>query len=383
MTMMPTKPNYSNSIANLMSSIAEASGTSSPYTPLDSLDGLKESKNIVLIILDGLGYNYLRKYGSGTILQKNLKGYITSVFPPSTGSAITTFLSGLPPQQHAVIGWYVHLKEYGIVSRILPYTNAIDGNVIEVPISRVIDVESIFSSIRREHSMIYDYHIVNSEFTRNLAGRARRIGYSDIDTFFNSIKSAISKTKKQSYIYSYWPTLDSISHILGCKSSDAKEHLKEIDGKLKKFVESITHFDTTLIITSDHGFNDVPFDNIVYTRDHPTLMECLTLPICGDTRTGFCYVRPSKVSIFERYIEENLGDRCDLHKSMDLIQDDWFGLYDPHPLLSDRVGDYTLTFNEGYALLNCFPGLEPPELRGHHGGVSSDEMNVPLIMIES
>ena len=365
-----------------MSSIGEASGVSSPYSTLDSLATLGESKNIVLMIVDGLGYNYLRRHGKGTMLLQNLKTSITSVFPPSTGSAITSFLSGLPPQQHGVIGWYVHLKEYGLVSRILPYTNAVDGNVIDVPISRVIDVKSIFSGIERKYSVIYDNHIVDSEYTKNLSGSARRIGYSDIETFFSSISGAISETRKQSYIYSYWPTLDSISHFLGCESPEAKEHLREFDDKLRTFVETLVGSDTTLLITADHGFNDVSLKDIVYTRDHPTFEKCLQLPVCGDTRTGFCYVRPSKVSVFEKYIEEDLEGVCVIHNSEDLIRDGWFGLFDMHPRLSDRVGDYTLTFNDGYAILNCFPGFDPPELRGHHGGVSSDEMLVPLIVIE-
>jgi hypothetical protein len=379
---MKAKPDYSNSIVNLMSSIGAASGVSSPYSPLDSLDYLDESKNIVLIIVDGLGYNYLQKYGKRTTLKKNLKGSITSVFPPSTGSAITSFLSGLPPQQHGVIGWYVHLKEYGLVSRILPYTNAIDGNVLGIPISFVINVNGIFNDIDREYFMIYDHHIVDSVYTRNLAGKAHRIGYSDIDTFFTSIRDAVSKTKKQSYVYSYWPTLDSVSHFLGCESSEAKDHVREFDAKLEEFIETLTDSDVTLIITADHGFNDVLLKNIIYTRDHPTLLDCLTLPVCGDTRTGFCYVRPSKTSVFEQYIEDHLSGTCHLHKSMDLIQDGWFGLHEPHPSLTDRVGDYTLIFNQGHAIMNCFPGLEPPEMLGHHGGVSSDEMLVPLIVIQ-
>ena len=378
---MQAKPDYYNNIVNLMSSIGVASGVSSPYSPLESLE-LEDSKNIVLIVVDGLGFNYLRKYGSGTMLLDNLKGSITSVFPPSTGSAITSFLSGLPPQQHGVTGWYVHLKELGLVSRILPYINAVDGNIIEVPISRVIDVRGIFTDIKREYSMIYDNHIVDSVYTRNLAGSAHRIGYSDIDTYFGSITKAISKTRKKSYIYAYWPTLDSISHILGCESNEAKEHLREFDYKLQTFSETITGSDTTIIITADHGFSDAKLEDIVYTRDHPNLMECLSLPVCGDTRTGFCYVKPSKTAIFERYIEEDLSGFCELQKSEDMISDGWFGLFEPHPRLIDRVGDYTLLFNEGHALLNCFPGLEPPELLGHHGGVSSDEMNVPLIVIE-
>jgi hypothetical protein len=379
---MQTKPDYSNSIVNLMSSIADASGSSSPYSPLDSLDSLSDSKNVVLMIVDGLGFNYLNSYGKGTALRKYLKRSISSVFPPSTGSAITSFLTGLPPQQHGVIGWYVHLKEFGLVSRILPYTNVVDGNVIGVPISKVVDVKGIFQDIRREYSMIYDHHIVDSVYTLNLAGKARRIGYSDIDTFFSSVRTTILKTRKQSYVYAYWPTLDSISHILGCESFEAKEHLKEFDDKLQTFTETLDGSDTTLIVTADHGFNDVKLENVVYTRDHPALMDCLSLPVCGDTRTGFCYVKPRMTSVFERYIEEDLKDVCNLHKSEELIQDAWFGFNAPHPRLADRVGDYTLTFNEGYALLNCFPGLEPPEMIGHHGGISSDEMDVPLIVLE-
>ena len=60
---MQTRPDYTNNIVNLMSSIGAASGVTSPYSPLTSLDTLKESKNIVLMIVDGLGYNYLQKYG--------------------------------------------------------------------------------------------------------------------------------------------------------------------------------------------------------------------------------------------------------------------------------------------------------------------------------
>ncbi|MFW9786932.1 MAG: alkaline phosphatase family protein [Candidatus Thorarchaeota archaeon] len=379
---MPTKPNYHNSIVNLMSSIGAASGVSSPYSPLDSLD-LTDSKNIVLMIVDGLGYNYLKKYGRDTVLEKNLKGVLTSVFPPSTGSAITTFLTGLPPQQHGVVGWYVHLKELGLVARILPYTNAVDGNVIAVPISKVIDVKGIFRDIQREYSMVYFNKIVDSEYTRNLAGSARRLSYTDIDSFFGRIEEIITRARRQSYIYSYWPTLDSISHVLGCESDEAKEHLKDFAERLRLFLETIAGSDTTILVTADHGFSDVALDDVIYTRDHPRLMDCLTLPVCGDTRTGFCYVRPSRVSAFERYIDEELDGFCSCHKSEDLINDEWFGLFDPHPLLDDRVGDYTLTFNDGHALLNCFPGLEPPELKGHHGGTSADEMNVPLIVIDA
>jgi len=51
-------PNYKDgSIVNLMSSIGRALGHKSPYKPLKILDPkeLKDSKNIVLMVIDALG----------------------------------------------------------------------------------------------------------------------------------------------------------------------------------------------------------------------------------------------------------------------------------------------------------------------------------------
>jgi hypothetical protein len=74
-----------------MSSIGHASGVTSPYTPLEfgSLSELGDTENIVILIVEGLGYNYLREFGGGSILKKKLKESISSVYLPTTGSAIT------------------------------------------------------------------------------------------------------------------------------------------------------------------------------------------------------------------------------------------------------------------------------------------------------
>jgi len=57
-------PNYNN-ILNLMSSIGSALSWKSKYKPLKNLniDELKNSKNIVLMTIDGLSYDSLTKNG--------------------------------------------------------------------------------------------------------------------------------------------------------------------------------------------------------------------------------------------------------------------------------------------------------------------------------
>ncbi len=382
---MQVKPDYSGKgIVNLMSSIASIVGSESPYPQLtnDLASDIEDSKNIVLMVVDGLGFEYLSEYGKNTILKSFTKDAVTSVFPPSTGSAITTFITGLPPQQHAVTGWYVFLKEYGLMSRILPFTSVADWNVIETDIAHVVNVKSLFWGMKRKRTVVVGEQIIDSVFSKQTTGNARRIAYQDLWSFFDTLEVTLEKNDQPSYIYSYWPELDSIAHMLGVGSQEAQDHLQEFDQHLERFIDSIQGTDTTLIITSDHGIHDIERQNLIITSDHPALLDCLTLPLCGDTRSAYCYVRPSRVSEFERYVTSELGDACDLHKSDSLIDENWFGLFEPHPMLSSRVGDYTMIFKDGYAILNEFPGQEPPALLGHHGGTSSEEMNVPLILIK-
>ncbi|MGH9893183.1 MAG: alkaline phosphatase family protein, partial [bacterium] len=86
-------PDYQGGgIVNLMASIVGAfGGDPGFYPPLDALDGarLRAHRNIVLFVIDGLGYEWLKRAGPGSALFRHTVGPITSVFPSTTASAIT------------------------------------------------------------------------------------------------------------------------------------------------------------------------------------------------------------------------------------------------------------------------------------------------------
>ncbi|MHA2084242.1 MAG: alkaline phosphatase family protein [Candidatus Thorarchaeota archaeon] len=382
---MSVKPDFvGRGIVNLMSSIGSAVGFSSPYVQLNGElhSHLEESRNIIMLIVDGLGFNYLKHSGKGTLLERHLKQDLTSVFPPTTATAMSTYYTGLAPQQHALTGWWVYLREYGLVSRILGFSNVVDWNTIETDISNVIDIELLFEVTKKTHSLVMPERITDSVYTRYISGNSKLLGYSDLDGLFDCLTSAIASEEKGSFVQTYWPELDAISHLLGASSDEAKQHLHEFDSALTEFTEKIEGTDTTLLVTSDHGFHDTHADSIIHTRDHPELESYLALPLCGDTRAVYCYVRSSEAKNFERYISQNLDHACSMRKSKDLINENWFGLFEPNPKLFNRVGDYTLFLKEKHAMLNTYPGLESPTLVGHHGGTTEDEMLVPLVVID-
>src|SRR3989344_9707031 len=117
------KPDYENSTLNLVASIQYYLGKKPKYKPLKNIDlsKIKDSRNIIFLVIDGLGYEFLMKYGQGTILNKNIKGKITSTFPTSTSAAMTALSTGLSPQEIGMSGWYMYLKEFGSQIISLPY----------------------------------------------------------------------------------------------------------------------------------------------------------------------------------------------------------------------------------------------------------------------
>ena len=380
-------PNYKDgSIVNLMSSVLKAYGYESKYEALEILkpDELFESKNIVLIVVDGLGYEYLTKYGKGTVFNNYLKGKITSVFPATTATAITTFVTGVAPQQHAVTGWYVYLKELGLVTTILPFTPRCGGlsfGQIKINPEIIFNQKSVFEKIKANSYYIIHKDFLGSDYTVALSGRAKSVPFNSLTDFFRQIKQVLSSTKSKKYIYAYLHKFDSLCHEYGTKSAEVFAYFKKLNKKLIPFLKSINGTNTTVIITADHGLIDTTESRIIKLKEHLEFVDTLTLPLCGDTRIGYCYVHPSKAKYFEEYVNKFFKNCCELYKAEDLIRTKCFGLFEPSENLFDRVGDYVLIMKENYIIRDFVLGEDEYFPKGNHGGVSKEEMFIPLIVV--
>ena len=114
-------PDYDGGgIVNLIASIEIGlGGASQGYPPLrEPLAGdLAAAEKVVLLVIDGLGYDYLNRTGGA--LREYLQGSLTSVCPATTASAVTTLLTGVAPQQHGFTGWFSWFREIGSVLAVL------------------------------------------------------------------------------------------------------------------------------------------------------------------------------------------------------------------------------------------------------------------------
>ena len=102
-----------------------------------------------------------------------------------------------------------------------------------------------------------------------------------------------------------------------------------------------------MIFTADHGFVDTRPETVVDLDDHPDLAATLAVPLCGEPRVAYCYVKPDAAQAFERYVEQRLSQCATLARSRDLVADGWFGPERPIRGSAERIGDYTLIMKEG------------------------------------
>ena len=55
----------------------------------------------------------------------------------------------------------------------------------------------------------------------------------------------------------------------------------------------------------------------------------------------------------------------------------------PHPRLAERLGSHVLLMEAGWTIVDHVPGEHEHAMIGVHGGLSADEMRVPLILAQT
>ncbi|MFZ4537378.1 alkaline phosphatase family protein [Propionivibrio sp.] len=380
-------PDYAGiSIVNLMQSIAMACGsTPARYPQLGALPAaqLAAASHIVLLVIDGLGQRTLARHPACPNLQRHAIGTMTSVFPPTTASAITTFMTGLAPAQHGLTGWHMYLEEIDQTLAILPLTPR-SGPVIILPEAlpqRLFNQRTLYQQLDRECWVLAPQSIAGSPFNAWHARGAHRVAYGSQPEMFSLIAGLLRETETPRFIYAYYPDLDTHSHRYGTDSEQAQETLASLDVMFGVLLRDVQGTDSWLIATADHGFIDCPPERVVSLDQHPQLAALLTRPLCGERRAACCYVSQARRLAFETCVRQRLNHCADLRLSAELITSGWFGPPPYHPHLASRVGDYTLVMKDNWTIKDWLPGERRYPMLGVHGGFSADEMTVPLIAL--
>lgn len=380
------RPDYAGGgIVNLMASIAGRFGRRTGHQSLAILPPprLSRYKKIVLAVLDGLGWEFLARQGGRGFLRGNLAGRMTSVFPSTTASAVATFATGAAPLEHGVTGWFTHLRELGSVAKILFSEPRHGGGTYPgagVPMDLLLMSPPLFPSLKARSFVVTPNEIAAGDFAKATSRGADMLGYQSLTGFCLGISRALEAGDGPTYVSAYWPELDGLCHHHGVGSRQAREHFLELEAAMERLVKKHAGGETLFLFTADHGLTDTPAQRFIDMGRHPALAECLSLPLCGEPRLAYCYVHHDRAAFFKHYVKSRLGRSCRLYSRRQLFEGGYYGPGPASASFGHRVGDFILAMHQGWSVRDFLPGEDRARLSAGHGGMTPEEMLVPLVV---
>ena len=363
------KPDFSNNIINISATLAQFLGCPNDKPTLPALEKELEKgyKNVVFLILDGLGMNPAHiNLDEDSFLMRNVKQVLTSVFPSTTTNATTTYLTNKYPMEHGWFGWSLYFEELKRAVDIFPCRESFTGEPVEKSfVKSTLPVEPYYKKAKSD----YCSNVVVPEYWDN--DYENRYVWNTVPQMFEHIRTVCKKDGKQ-FVYVYCSEPDSIMHRYGVSSAEARRVISDLNDGIEALYAELT--DTLFIISADHGQIDVDEQIKIYEDGELTAM--LEWPPFLEARAAAFKVKKDCREKFVEAFNRKYGEDFKLFKVEDLIKDNYFGgnLSSGH---AKRLGDY-IAVGTTNKIMQLTPLSHP--FKGHHTSLT-EEMEVPLIFI--
>jgi predicted AlkP superfamily pyrophosphatase or phosphodiesterase len=217
----------------------------------------------------------------------------------------------------------------------------------------------------------------NTGYTQATMRKAEYIAAESMADRFEAARRVLD-TAGESITYLYIPELDKFGHRNGWQSPGWASLLEELDGQLSMLAASLPK-DCGLIVTADHGMIDSESDQrlvIDEAVEEGGLLEWFG----GDTRVAYLYLKdPSSAT----NLASTLESQSALYQTVvtkDAIDANWFGPVGE--LAMQRLPELMLVARSNFTLFHSvYSKKRSIEMIAHHGGLSSNELRVPLIRV--
>lgn len=376
-------PNYERCNLNIITSILKYYGVQTNHKSLQELDeklNSKRYKNIILLIMDGMGEHILKRISPDGYLNKNKNSVLTCVYPSTTTASLTTYYSGKPPYETGWIAWSQYFKEYGRALDMLPQKESYRGEDISAArmdvFKNVVNYKSVFEQIK-ESSPETDVFEVMPEYSLRRAKNS--IKANDITEILDNLK-IILKLSSNTFSMAYSDNPDGLLHKYGTDSEEAKTYLLNAEKQIEEFEKELPQ-DTLLIISADHGHKNI--EKVHTLLDYPEILECLIIPPSLESRFVSFWVKEEMKELFIERFNSQFKDEYLLMSRSEILEKNLLGFGEKHPKLDDFLGNYVaISISSSIFRLETYWAEGKTVKKSTHCGITKDEMEIPLIMLE-
>jgi predicted AlkP superfamily pyrophosphatase or phosphodiesterase len=374
LTPTPILPDYRGAcIANVVPSLI--TGNDPPEAETGWLPAAaRAADQVVLLVLDGLGWEQLRARASLAPTLSGADGMdrpITSVAPTTTACALTSITTGRPPSDHGLLGYRLALDDQ--ILNVLRWTlgSGLPRDVRrEIPARRLQPFPS-FAGATRTVPVVSKREFGGTGFTAAHLGNSPLHGYGVL----SSLPVEVGRLLRhgEPFVYAYYDGLDKVAHGNGLGELYDAE-LVAVDRLVADLVEQLPD-GAALVVTADHGEVDVGPNVELFGRDIMSSVQFLS----GEGRFRWLHARPGAAADLLESLTERYGDSTWVMTRDRIIEKGIFG----GPLrdeLVDRLGDVALLPHQPIAFVDPADTGET-RLQSRHGSLTTEELLVPLVAL--
>jgi hypothetical protein len=201
-------------------------------------------------------------------------------------------------------------------------------------------------------------------------------------------------TTSPAYFVLYNDRIDAISHEYGPESLQTSAEIRMLLMTFEKILLKAwkgSHRRILFMLTADHGQSEVDPQTTIYINREPRFTgiekflrrnrkDEMIVP-GGSARDFFLYIQPGLVDEAQAFLAARLEGQAEVRRVSDLMASGWFG-----PLLSDsfckRAGDLVILPYRHESVWWFEKNKYEQKYFGHHGGLTPQEMEIPLLSWE-
>ena len=367
MQPVPVIPDYSG--ANLTGIIPGCLLGTSGRRPNWFPQPLQEAERIVLLVIDGLGYEQLQRHAHiAPNLMSLIGGSITTIAPSTTASALTSLVTGASPAEHGIVGYRMDMGD-SIMNSLRWWSDTRDLRKVHPPAT----VQPIPPFVGMTIPVVSRAELEGSAFTEAHLRGSRPCGWRAASSIVAQCANLISSGEK--FVYAYYDGIDKIAHERGFGAYYDSE-IAATDWLVGSLLNTLPS-GTTLAITADHGQVQVD-DNVVHLSDD---IKASLHHQSGEGRFRWLHAKRGQESDLLQIATDSYSDIAWVASRDQVIEEAWLG-----PARGGRIADQVKR-RLGDVALVPFTATTfddpldsgPFSLVCRHGSLTADEMFVPFL----
>ena len=146
---------------------------------------------------------------------------------------------------------------------------------------------------------------------------------------------------------------------------------------------------TLVVLTADHGQVEVDPLRTIYLNKLDIDIEQylqrnqrgkLLIP-AGSARDMFLHVKEERIDEVVALLQKHLADRAEVYCTEQLVAQHFFGSTQPSRAFLTRVGNVVILPYQNETVWWYEGGKFEMHFQGHHGGLTPEEMEIPLLLL--